>query len=101
MTTDITIFEELCNTERRSVATVADLVNLITTPRGEIRRITLDIQRSGDSERQQILKKRLPVVVANGIFTRRIGEKMDDYGCHIILDYDYKLPMELSKRDEN
>lgn len=101
MTQDITIFEELCNTEKRSVATVADLMDIITTPRGEIRRITLDIQRSSDPKRKEMLKKRLPVVVANGIFTRRTAGKIDDYGCYLILDYDYKLPMEQSKRDED
>ncbi len=99
MTTDITIFDKLCNSEDRRIATVADLRDLIVTPRGYIREVTLDIQRSSDPERQQILKKRLPVVVANGIFSRRTGGAICDYGCHIILDFDYKLPMEQSKRD--
>lgn len=99
MTTDITIFDKLCNSENRRIATIADLMELITTSRGYIREVTLDIQRSSDPNRQQNLKKRLPVVVANGIFSRRVGDAMEDYGGHIILDFDYKLPMDQSKRD--
>ncbi|MFI3331871.1 MAG: BT4734/BF3469 family protein [Rikenellaceae bacterium] len=101
MTQDITIFDKLCNSGDIRVATVADLMDLITTPRGYIREVTLDIQRSSDPERQQSLKKRLPVVVANGIFSRRTADAMCDYGSHLILDFDYKLPLEQSKRDED
>ncbi len=99
MTSDITIFDKLCNSEDRRIATVADLQELIAAPRGYIREVTLDIRRSSDSDRQQKLKMRLPVVVANGVFSRRVGGAICDYGCHIILDFDYKLPMEQSKRD--
>lgn len=100
MTDDITLFPSMYTNSGLAIAGLQDLVSLIRLPCGLIREKTLDIQRNyGSPDLQQKIKKTLPVVIGNGVFTKRKDDKMIDYGRHIIIDLDYKLPKEKDRRD--
>ena len=100
MTDYITLFPSMYANSGLAIAELKDLISLIRLNQGLIREKTLDIQRNyGNSGIQQKIKKTLPVVIGNGVFTKRKDNKMTDYGRHIVIDLDYKIPEEKDRRD--
>lgn len=73
---------------------------LITAQSGFIRSKTLDVRRSGwNPTLQKQLKNELPIVMANGVFDKRLNTNLIEYSRYIIIDLDYDLPREETKRD--
>ncbi len=102
MTDKITLIEGLFRNQYVCISELLDLKNKIETPYGYIKDITLDIQRNmGNKKKQDWLKKKLPVVLVNGIFGKRLDTALSDYSCYICIDLDYNLPNELSERDSD
>ena len=102
MTDKITLIEGLFRNQYICISELLDLKNKIETPYGYIKDITLDIQRNmGNKKKQDWLKKKLPVVLVNGIFGKRLDTALSDYSCYICIDLDYDLPNELSERDSD
>lgn len=102
MTDKITLIEGLFRNRYVCISELLDLKNKIETPYGYIKDITLDIQRNiGNKKRQNWLKKKLPIVLVNGIFGKRLDTALTDYSCFICMDLDYELPNELAERDSD
>ena len=102
MTDKITLIEGLFRNQYICISELLDLKNKIETPYGYIKDITLDIQRNmGNKKKQDWLKKKLPVVLVNGIFGKRLDTALSDYSYYICIDLDYDLPNELSERDSD
>lgn len=100
MTEQVTLMPSIWATNDVFFMSPYDLFELITLTSGEIREKTIDIQRSNmDIERQQEIKKTLPVFIANGVFKNRSNAAMIDYGKHLVIDIDYSLPREHLLRD--
>ncbi len=79
---------------------VEQLYELITAPCGFIRSKTLDVRRSGwNPTLQKHLKSELPIVMANGVFDKRLNTNLIEYSRYIIIDLDYELPRDEAKRD--
>lgn len=99
MTDKITLIEGLFKNKYVYISELLDLKNKIETPYGYIKEVTLDIQRNmGNKKKQDWLKKKLPVVLVNGIFEKRLDTALSDYSCYICIDLDYDLPNELLER---
>ncbi len=80
--------------------TCEQLFELITAPSGFIREKTLDVRRSGWSPKlQNLLKKELPFVLANGVFDKRLNTNLIEYSRYVLIDIDYDLATEEAKRD--
>lgn len=87
MTDKITLIEGLFRNQYVCISELLDLKNKIETPYGYIKDITLDIQRNmGNKKKQDWLKKKLPVVLVNGIFGKRLDTALSDYSCYICID---------------
>lgn len=75
------------------------LFELITAPSGYIREKTLDVRRSGwNPDLQKHLKNELPIVMANGVFDKRLNTNLIEYSRYIMIDLDYDSSEE-AKRD--
>lgn len=77
-------------------------LHMLITSNGEIRTKSLKIRMNEDDPKEQDrLKKSLPVVLANGVFTQRSYAGRVEYSRYVIMDYDYKLPEERAERDQD
>ena len=84
MTDKITLIEGLFKNQYVCISELLDLKKKIETPYGYIKEVTLDIQRNmGNKEKQDWLKKKLPIVLVNGIFVKRLDTALSDYSCYI------------------
>ena len=73
MTDKITLIEGLFRNQYVCISELLDQKNKIETTYGYIKDITLDIQRNmGNKKKQDWLKKKLSVVLVNGIFGKRL-----------------------------
>ncbi len=54
-----------------------------------------------DPEAQNDIKLSLPVIIANGEFDNRKKNELVCYGKHLIVDFDYQIPKDTHKRDQD
>lgn len=99
MTENITVCTSLYKTTNCDIITIDTLKDLIESQSGKIREYTLAIQSSSNSIEKENLKKKLPIVLMNGIFNKRESDGLVDYSSFIIIDLDYKLPDDEVLRD--
>ncbi len=77
-------------------------LHMLITSNGDIRTKCLNIRMNEDNpDEQNRLKKSLPVVLANGVFSQRSYTGLVEYSRYVIMDYDYKLPEERAERDRD
>ncbi|MFI3324308.1 MAG: BT4734/BF3469 family protein [Rikenellaceae bacterium] len=87
--------------EGATIMTLEQLYMLITS-NGDIRTKCLNIKRmEGNPDEQNRLKRFLPIVLANGVFSQRNYGGLEEYSRYIIMDYDYELPKEQAERDRD
>lgn len=99
MTRNITKCRSIYDTAQCKTITIEILKEMIESPTGTIREVTLKIQESSDDFIKNRLKSFLPVVLANGEFNERKSSGLVDYSCFIIIDFDYNFPEEKGLRD--
>ncbi len=92
----------LYTTEEVVVEGIDFLEELIRYNKGIIRETTLDIQRNeGNPERQNELKQSLPISMASGVFSKKGKGFIQFYSKFIIIDIDYKIPQDQTRRDRD
>ncbi len=100
MTDKLTILYDLYTKERPVIFSVQEVIDIIKYPSGDLRQKTLQLQQySKDPKSQKSIKLSLPVLIANGEFNKRCNESLVHYGKHLIVDFDYPQPLDISKRD--